>query len=92
VVEVITRDRPELLLRIAAALQQMNLGIAFAKINTEGDRVADIFYVSEDGGGKVTSPDRLEAMERRLYLAAGAESLSTVLAYPRRSNAATAAQ
>jgi [protein-PII] uridylyltransferase len=46
VVEVITRDRPGLLFVLSHALQQLGLSIWFAKINTEGDRVIDVFYVS----------------------------------------------
>jgi [protein-PII] uridylyltransferase len=46
VVEVITRDRPGLLFMLSHALQQLSLSIWFAKINTEGDRVIDVFYVS----------------------------------------------
>ena len=46
VVEVITRDRPALLFVLSHALQQVGLSIWFAKINTEGERVIDVFYVS----------------------------------------------
>jgi [protein-PII] uridylyltransferase len=31
---------------LSHALQQLGLSIWFAKINTEGDRVIDVFYVS----------------------------------------------
>ncbi|HTV21131.1 MAG TPA: [protein-PII] uridylyltransferase [Polyangiaceae bacterium] len=47
VIEVITRDRPGLLFVLSHALQQLGLSIWFAKINTEGDRVIDVFYVSD---------------------------------------------
>jgi [protein-PII] uridylyltransferase len=47
VIEVITRDRPGLLFILSHALQQMGLSIWFAKINTEGERVIDVFYVSD---------------------------------------------
>ena len=53
VVEVITQDRPALLFCLANALQQLGLSIWFAKINTEGERVVDVFYVSTSSGGKV---------------------------------------
>jgi [protein-PII] uridylyltransferase len=46
VVEVVTRDRQGLLFVLSHALQQLGLSIWFAKINTEGDRVIDVFYVS----------------------------------------------
>jgi [protein-PII] uridylyltransferase len=47
VIEVITRDRPALLFILSNALQQLGLSIWFAKINTEGERVIDVFYVSD---------------------------------------------
>ncbi len=66
VVEVITRDRPNLLFSLSRKLQDMGLSIEFAKLNTEGLRVADVFYVSESGGVKVTDPARLGDLEREL--------------------------
>jgi [protein-PII] uridylyltransferase len=47
VIEVITRDRAGLLFVLSLALQQLGLSIWFAKINTEGERVIDVFYVSD---------------------------------------------
>jgi [protein-PII] uridylyltransferase len=53
IVEVFARDRPGLLFRLAYALHELGLSIALSKINTEGTRVADVFYVSERDGGKI---------------------------------------
>jgi [protein-PII] uridylyltransferase len=53
VVEVFAKDRPGLLYRLAQALHDLRLSIALSKINTEGTRVADVFYVSELDGSKV---------------------------------------
>ncbi|HEY4116645.1 MAG TPA: [protein-PII] uridylyltransferase, partial [Byssovorax sp.] len=50
VIEVIARDRPGLLFAISDALHRLGLSISVAKINTEGARVADVFYVSEADG------------------------------------------
>ena len=33
-----------------------------SKINTEGLRVADVFYVEERGGGKVKNPSKIAAL------------------------------
>jgi [protein-PII] uridylyltransferase len=38
---------------LSNALQQVGLSIWFAKINTEGERVVDVFYVSSQSGQKV---------------------------------------
>jgi len=53
VVEVFAKDGPGLLYRLARALHELGLSIALSKINTEGMRVADVFYVSELDGTKV---------------------------------------
>jgi [protein-PII] uridylyltransferase len=71
VLEVITRDRPGLLFELASTIQRCGLVISLAKINTEGHQVADVFYVSEPGGGKVTDPLRLAQLEDRIRSAVG---------------------
>jgi [protein-PII] uridylyltransferase len=53
VVDVYTRDRPELLYTIARTLHQHGLSISLAKVNTQGRRVADVFYVQTQSGGKL---------------------------------------
>jgi [protein-PII] uridylyltransferase len=53
VVEVYARDRPGLLYTLARALHDLGLSIALSKINTEGARVADVFYVTDARGGKI---------------------------------------
>jgi len=55
VVDVYTRDRPELLYTIAHTLHSHGLSIALAKVNTEGRRAADVFYVQSASGGKLQS-------------------------------------
>jgi [protein-PII] uridylyltransferase len=61
VIEVMTKDRPGLLFLLAQALHEMALTIAVAKINTEGTRVADVFYVTESDGSKV-APSRTDVV------------------------------
>jgi [protein-PII] uridylyltransferase len=71
VLEVITRDRPGLLFELANSIQRVGLAISLAKINTEGHQVADVFYVTEPGGGKVTDPLRLEQLESTIRAVVG---------------------
>ena len=52
------KDRPGLLYLLARALHELGLSIALSKINTEGTRVADVFYVSELEGTKVVPGPR----------------------------------
>jgi [protein-PII] uridylyltransferase len=48
----------------------LGLSIALSKINTEGSRVADVFYVREADGGKVTSAARHAELRDALLRAA----------------------
>ncbi len=66
VIEVLTKDRPGLLCTLARALHRLSLVISIAKINTEGTRVADVFYVTETDGSKVKA-ERVEAIRQGLY-------------------------
>jgi [protein-PII] uridylyltransferase len=73
VLEVITRDRPGLLFLLAHTIQRMGLAISLAKINTEGHQVADVFYVTEPDGSKVTEPSRLEELQSSIRAAIGSD-------------------
>lgn len=71
ILEVITRDRPGLLFELASTIQRQGLVISLAKINTEGHQVADVFYLAEPAGGKITDPLRLGELEARIRAAVG---------------------
>ncbi len=55
-IEVITRDRPGLLFTLSRTFHALSLTIGVAKINTEGTRVIDVFYVTQLDGKKVEHP------------------------------------
>jgi [protein-PII] uridylyltransferase len=67
IVEVFTDDRIGVLFDIAHELHQLGLSIHVAKISTNVDQVADIFYVADQSGAKVTDPVRLEQIKDSLY-------------------------
>jgi len=69
IVEVIAQDRSGLLYSLARVLAAEGLEIALAKINTEGNAVADVFYVVDRDGNKVTEAAQLSALEEKLILA-----------------------
>lgn len=59
-------DEVGLLYRIAAALAENLVVLHFAKIDTHLDQVADVFYVSELDGSKLTDPDRRRQIRESL--------------------------
>ncbi len=66
IIEVFAKDQPGLLFRLARALEDAGLSITLSKINTEGTKVADVFYVQERDGRKVEDPARLKEIHERL--------------------------
>jgi [protein-PII] uridylyltransferase len=70
VIEVFAKDRPGLLYTLARAMHEAGLTIALSKINTEGTRVADVFYVNERGGGRVP-PERFKEIRAAIIAAIG---------------------
>jgi [protein-PII] uridylyltransferase len=71
VIEIFAKDRPGLLYTVARSLHELGLSIALSKINTEGTRVADVFYVSELDGSKVEPGERFKAIRDALTSAIG---------------------
>jgi [protein-PII] uridylyltransferase len=66
VVEVTGLDRPGLLYELTTTLSKLNLNIASAHVATFGERVVDVFYVTDLLGAKVSSPTRQAAIKRAL--------------------------
>ena len=79
VIEVTARDRPALLNKLARALFDSRLMVNSAHITHYGERAVDTFYVTDLLGGKVTSQERLKAVETAL-LDAAAEPAQAVAA------------
>lgn len=66
VIEVFGPDHLGALYRVAKAISDAGLVIALAKISTQGDRVADGFYVHDGQGKKVTDPAQQERVRDAL--------------------------
>jgi len=66
VVEVTGLDRPGLLYELTTTLSKLNLNIASAHVATFGERVVDVFYVTDLLGAKISSPTRQAAIKRPL--------------------------
>ena len=75
VVEVFAKDRPGLLYTLARALHDLRLQIALSKINTEGTRVADVFYVTELDGSKALPGERFKKIREAIVRAIHRESV-----------------
>ncbi|MEJ2433741.1 MAG: NAD-binding protein, partial [Pseudolabrys sp.] len=65
-VEISGLDRPGLLYDLTATLSKLNLNIASAHVATFGERVVDVFYVTDLMGAQITSPTRQAAIKRAL--------------------------
>lgn len=67
IVEVYARDRIGVLFTITYGMHQLGISIHLAKISTNVDQVADVFYVTDEAGGKIRAPESLEAIRQTLY-------------------------
>jgi len=81
VIEVTGLDRPGLLYELTATLSKLSLNITSAHVATFGERVVDVFYVTDLLGAKIASPTREVAIKRALLqLFAPAEQPAAVKA------------
>jgi [protein-PII] uridylyltransferase len=65
-VEVTGLDRTGLLFEMTSTLSKLNLNIASAHVATFGERVVDVFYVTDLMGAQITSPTRQAAIMRAM--------------------------
>ncbi len=65
-VEVTGLDRTGLLYDLTTTLSKLNLNIASAHVATFGERVVDVFYVTDLMGAQIASPTRQAAIKRAL--------------------------
>lgn len=63
IIEVATRDRVGMLYAITHALAELGLDISLAKIATEGEKIADVFYVTRGGQRLTDEADRTRVVE-----------------------------
>jgi [protein-PII] uridylyltransferase len=75
IVEVFTQDRVGVLYAITQTLADLGLDISLAKVSTEGEKVADVFYVHR-AGERITDANEREVLTSRLRLAVEASGLT----------------
>ena len=66
VMELVTGDRPGLLSKIGQALMKCGVYLQNAKIATIGERVEDVFFISEKNKAPITDEARLEQLRQTI--------------------------
>ena len=81
VVEVVAPDRPGLLARIAGIFLEFNLALVKAKIITLGERVEDVFFITDADGLPLSDPELCHALQESMIaqLSTGASGTVTHL-------------
>ncbi|HEY5238661.1 MAG TPA: [protein-PII] uridylyltransferase [Rhizomicrobium sp.] len=69
VVEVEGLDRPGLLYDVTRAMFESSLSISSSIVATYGERAIDTFYVRDGFGHKITHPERLAAVQKKVLAA-----------------------
>jgi [protein-PII] uridylyltransferase len=66
VLEVSTPDRPGLLARLGRIFVSFNIEVQAAKIQTLGERVEDVFFLTNDRQQAITNPQVCNALQRTI--------------------------
>jgi [protein-PII] uridylyltransferase len=72
--EVTGLDRTGLLYEMTTTLSKLNLNIASAHVATFGERVVDVFYLTDLMGSQITAPTRQAAIKRAMISLFGPEA------------------
>jgi [protein-PII] uridylyltransferase len=75
IIEVSTRDRVGVLYAITQTLADLDLDISLAKVSTEGEKVADVFYVTRRGE-RITNEAERALLVQRLRMAVESPGLT----------------
>jgi len=71
VIELTGRDRPGFLYQVTRAIADLGLSISTAHISTYGLQVADVFYVKDQFGMKITHEAKLKTIKETLLETVG---------------------
>ena len=66
VLEVSTPDRPGLLARLGRIFTDFDLELQAAKIQTWGERVEDVFFLTNDTQQAIRDPELCDLIQRRI--------------------------
>ncbi|MGQ7243101.1 [protein-PII] uridylyltransferase [Salinicola sp. V024] len=65
--ELIAPDRPGLLARVGRIFMEQDIALSTAKIATLGERVEDVFFITDKRGQPLTDPEAQARLRQRLY-------------------------
>lgn len=66
VLEVAAPDRPGLLARLGKLFMDHDIGLQGAKIQTLGERVEDVFFLTDADGGPIVEPGKLDRLQNAI--------------------------
>ena len=66
IIDVFADDRQGLLYVITRAIFDLSLSVHAARIATRLDQVVDVFYVTDQGGGKIDDPGRCKLISETI--------------------------
>lgn len=64
--ELIAPDRPGLLARVGQIFMEQDIALSAAKIATLGEKVEDVFFITDKAGKPLTDPERQAQLRQRL--------------------------
>ncbi|PWV79877.1 [protein-PII] uridylyltransferase [Halomonas sp. A11-A] len=64
--ELIAPDRPGLLARVGRIFMEQDIALSAAKIATLGEKVEDVFFITDKAGRPLTDPERQARLRKRL--------------------------
>jgi [protein-PII] uridylyltransferase len=64
--ELTAPDRPGLLARVGRIFMEEDIALSAAKIATLGERVEDVFFITDKAGNPLTDPQRQQRLRERL--------------------------
>ena len=77
ILEVISPDRPGFLARLARIFVEYGIELVTAKITTLGERVEDIFFITDKQGNRLSDPQLCEALQHSIQQQLDAKTTDT---------------
>jgi [protein-PII] uridylyltransferase len=79
ILEVVSPDRPGFLARLARIFVEYNIELVTAKISTLGERVEDIFFITDKSGNRLSDPELCENLQKSIQEQLDAKTTDTVI-------------